>query len=131
MLVNERMTRNPGYVGSQHTLAAAKALMDMDDIRHVPVVEGGKLVGILTDRDLQNHAGYLDSTLVDAAMVRDPVTAAPEMTVETAALLLITNHVRALPVVDNGHLVGIITTTDLLGALLDVLQAIRETWENG
>ena len=125
------MTQNPGYVRSGHTLAAAKALMEMEDIRHVPVVDNDKLVGILTDRDVQKHAGYLESTLINAAMVREPITAAPEMTVETAALLLITNHVRALPVVENGRLVGIITTTDLLGALLDVLQAIRETWKNG
>ena len=127
MLVKERMTQNPSYIRPGHTLAAAKALMDTDDIRHVPVVDDEKLVGILTDRDLQKHAGYLDSTLVDAAMVRDPITAASEMTVETAAILLIKNRVRALPVVDKGRLVGMITTTDLLSALLDVLQAMRET----
>jgi acetoin utilization protein AcuB len=130
MLVKDRMTSNPTYVKPDHTLAAAKAVMDAEDIRHVPVVDRGRLVGILTDRDLQRHWGYLDTTRVDAAMVANPVTAKPDMSIETAALLLTANRVRSLPVVDGEKLVGIITTTDMLGALLDVLQATRRIMAN-
>ena len=121
MRVSERMTPQPSWVRPDHTLAAAKALMDAEGIRHILVVEDGRLVGILTDRDLQRHWGYLDSTLINVAMVANPTTVAPDATVEDAARLLINHRVRALPVVEEGRLVGIITTTDLLKALLEVV----------
>lgn len=104
---------------------AAKALMDAEGIRHIPVVDDGRLVGIITDRDLQRHWGYLDSTLINVAMATDPVTVTPHATVEDAARILIQHRVRALPVVDQGRLVGILTTTDLLKALLEVLNGAR------
>jgi|SRR5579859_2593335 len=125
MRVSDRMTAEPSSVRPDHTLAAVKALMDAEGIRHIPVAEEGRLVGILTDRDLQRHWGYLDSTLVNAAMVQNPVTVAPEATIEDATRLLISHRIRALPVVEGSRLVGIITTTDLLKALLEVVNPAR------
>ena len=120
MRVADRMTPDPSSVRTYHTLAAAKALMRAEGLRHVTVVEDGKLVGILSDRDLRNHLGYLDCTKVNAAMTPDPITVGPDVSIEQAARLLLSNKVGSLPVVENGKVIGIITTTDLLRALLDV-----------
>ena len=68
MRVVDRMTPDPSSVRPYHTLAAAKALMRAEGLRHIAVIEDGKLVGILSDRDLRNHSGYLDCTKVNAAM---------------------------------------------------------------
>jgi acetoin utilization protein AcuB len=118
----DRMSPEPSSVKPDHTLAAANALMHAEGIRHVPVIEDSKLVGILSDRDLRNHWGYLDRTKVNAAMTPDPITVGPEVSIEQAVRLLLSHKVGSLPVVKKGVVIGIITTTDLLRALLDVGQ---------
>jgi len=114
------MSPDPSFVKPDHSLAAANALMHAEGIRHVAVIEDGKLVGILSDRDLRNHWGYLDRTKVNAAMTPDPITVGPDVGIEQAARLLLSHKVGSLPVVENGKVIGIITTTDFLRALLDV-----------
>jgi CBS domain-containing protein len=70
MKVVDSMTPNPVHVTPNDTLATARALMDPGDFRCLPVVEGGKLVGIITDRDIRKHGNSLDSTNVVVAMTR-------------------------------------------------------------
>jgi acetoin utilization protein AcuB len=120
MRVADRMSPNPSSVKPDDILAAANALMHAEGIRHITVIENGKLVGILSDRDLRNHWGYLDRTKANAAMTVNPVTVEPEVSIEQAARLLLSHKVGSLPVVEKGKVIGIITTTDLLRALLDV-----------
>ena len=122
MRVADRMSPNPSSVKPDDTLAAANALMHAEGIRHVAVIEDGKLVGILSDRDLRNHWGYLDRTKANAAMTPDPVTVGPEVSIEQAARLLLSHKIGSLPVVEKGKVIGITTTTDLLRALLEVEQ---------
>ncbi len=126
MQVGARMTKNPATVTPRDTLAKAKAMMETGGFRRLPVVEGGRLVGIITERDLRQHIGYLDATRVDGAMSPAPMTVPPHSSVQDAARLLLQHKVGGLPVVDNGTLVGIVTTSDLLKALLDVIQATEE-----
>ncbi len=126
MQVGARMTRNPATVSPRDTLARAKALMDAGGFRRLPVVEGGKLVGIITERDLRQHIGYLDATRVDGAMSAAPMTVPPRSSVQDAARLLLQHKVGGLPVVEDGKLLGIMTTSDLLKALLDVIEATEE-----
>jgi acetoin utilization protein AcuB len=83
------MTRSPVCVSLNDTLAKAKDLMDAGKFRRLPVVEKGGLVGIITERDLRQHWGYLDSTKVDAAMTANPVTITPRDTAEDAACLML------------------------------------------
>ena len=117
------MSRSPVCIRPSDTLAVAKKLMDAGHFRRLPVVENDKLVGIITERDLRQHWGYLDSTKVNAAMTSDPVTVTPKNTAEEAAHLMLQHKIGGLPVVDNRKLVGIRSTSDLIRALLNVIQA--------
>jgi acetoin utilization protein AcuB len=127
MRVAERMTANPVVISPTDTLATARRLMDRGKFRALPVLEHGKLVGIVTDRDLRKHEGlagkaaeYLEWTKVTAAMTPDPMTVSPESLTLDAARLLLEQKIGGLPVVDNGKLVGIVTTSDLLRSLVDM-----------
>jgi len=123
MQILNLMTADPVTVSSRDTLAMAKSIMDTGRFRRTPVVDNGKLVGILTERDIREHTGYLESTRVDAAMRTALITVGPGATVEDAARLMLQHKIGGLPIVDEGRLVGIVTTSDLLKAFLNVVQA--------
>jgi acetoin utilization protein AcuB len=125
MLIGKLMTYGAITVSSHDTLRRAATLMEDGGFRRVPVVDNDKLVGIISDRDVRAHAGYLDSTRVTAAMTGDPKTVTPKMSVEDAARLMIEHKIGGLPVVEEGKLVGIITTTDVLKAFLKVEAATQ------
>ena len=125
MLIGKLMTSQPATVSSHDVLRAAATLMERGGYRRVPVVDDGKLVGIVSDRDVRAHSGYLDASRVTAAMTWDPKTVTPQMTVEDAARLMIEHKIGGLPVVENGALVGIITATDILKAFLRVEAATQ------
>ena len=130
MQIANWMTRNPVCITRQDTLARAKELMDAGRFRRLPVIDNDKLVGIITERDLRQHWDYLDSTKVDAAMTPDPVTIAPRVTAEDVARLLLQHKIGGLPVVENGKLVGIVSTSDLLRAFLNVVQAAEHIMDD-
>ena len=120
------MSPNAITLTSRDTLATAKSLMDTNGIRRLPVVDNGKLVGILTERDIRKHWGYLDATLVDAAMTAEPLTIRPQASAEEAARLMLDLKIGGLPVVEGGELVGVVTTSDILRAFLGVVRATQE-----
>lgn len=126
MLVANRMTLNPQTIGPEAMLATAFEKMAIGQFRRLPVVERGMLVGILTDRDLRSHEGSLRTTSVGTAMTDKPLTLSPYATVELAAQLMIKNKISGMPVVDQGALVGVITTTDVMRAFLEVMGADEE-----
>ncbi len=132
MLVRKYMTENVVYANLLDGLHQTLVRMRERDIRHMPVVgDDGKLVGIISERDLRrpdfvdpdtNHARpfVLDNhTTVEEAMTSTPTVVAPEDQVVSALDLFITNHYGALPVVEGGKIVGIISTIDLLRAFRD------------
>jgi acetoin utilization protein AcuB len=110
------MTTNPVTAGPKETLAAIDGRMREGGFRSVPILDNGKLVGVVTDRDLRNHTGYLDHTEARLAMSEALVTVTPTTPMEEAARLLVERKVGGLPVVEDGRLVGMITTTDVLEA---------------
>jgi acetoin utilization protein AcuB len=117
----KHMTSKVIRIGPRDTLSKAKALMDSENVPHVPVVEeDGKLIGILPEGDIRSHVGYLESTRVDAVMTLNPMTVSPTTTVEQATRLMLRLKISAVPVVDEGKLVGVLTTTDILRAFLEV-----------
>ena len=121
MQIVNLMTPDPIVINPDDTLANAKAVMDDGRFRRLPVVEDGRLVGILTERDIREHMGYLGSTRVNAAMRTALVTVTPFNTVEDAARLMLKHKIGGLPIVLGDALVGIVTTSDLLRAFLVVV----------
>ena len=100
--------------------------MDAGRFRRLPVMDDGRLVGIVTERDLREYTGYLESTRVTAAMRTPLITVTPQNTVEDAALLMLKHKIGGLPIVAEGKLVGIVTTSDLLKAFLNVVKATSD-----
>lgn len=126
MLVSKRMRKEPVTVGPQDYLATVQKKMKEGGFRRIPVAEGGRLVGLVTDRDLRQHLGYLEKTKVNAVMTEKLVTVLPKTTLEEAAQLLLKHKIGGLPVVEDGQLVGIISASDILQAFPDVMGASEE-----
>jgi CBS domain-containing protein len=91
------------------------------------VVKDGNIVGILRERNLREHSGYLDSTKVNAAMSTPVVSVGPNSTVQEATRLMLRHKIGGLPVVDGGKLVGIVTNVDMLKAFLQVVESFERT----
>jgi acetoin utilization protein AcuB len=126
MLVGKRMSKAPVTVTSQDSLATAQNKMRTGRFRRLPVVEDGKLLGIITDRDIREHKGFLEQTKINAVMTEKVVTVTPEITLEEAAKILLKHKIGGLPVLEQGKLAGIITTSDIVQAFLDVMGASEE-----
>jgi acetoin utilization protein AcuB len=94
--------------------------------RRLPVARAGALLGIITERDLRVHTGHLAQVKVNGAMTDKIITIGPEATVEEAAQMLLQRQIGGLPVVENGALIGVITTNDIIKAFLDVMGASAE-----
>lgn len=120
MLVRHRMTANPATIGPHDTLATAREKMTTGKFRRLPVIQDGTLVGILTDRDILRFIGSEDRTRVDGAMTETPLTISPTTPVEEAVRLMRSHQISGLPVVENGKVVGVITTSDILQAFVEV-----------
>jgi acetoin utilization protein AcuB len=126
MLVRQRMTRNPVTVTPKAMLSTAREKMTAGKFRRVPVVQDNVLVGMLTDHDLQQYIGVEERTRIEAAMTETPLTVAPTLTVEEATQLMLKHHISGFPVLESGQLVGIITTSDILKAFLEITGATAE-----
>ena len=121
MIVGNRMTKEPITVDPDDLLIRASHKMQAGGFRRLPVVSAGRLVGIVSERDLREHRGYFEHTKINGVMTENPVTVTPATTLEEAAQTLVERQIGGLPVVENGRLVGIITTSDILKAFLDVM----------
>jgi hypothetical protein len=116
-LVGKWMTSTPATADPEEKLSSAAARMQEGGFRSMPVLREGRLVGIVTDRDLRRHVRDLEHAEVKLAMTEQVLTVTPETTIYDAARLLRERKLGAPPVVQDGALVGIISTTDLLEAL--------------
>ena len=123
MIVGNRMTKEPITVEPQDLLIRATHKMQAGGFHRVPVMSEGKLVGIVSERDLREHRGHLEHTKVNGVMTERPVTVTPATTLEEAAQILLERQIGALPVLADGRLVGIITISDIVKAFLDVMGA--------
>jgi CBS domain-containing protein/nucleotide-binding universal stress UspA family protein len=108
------MTPRPITIGPGESLETARDRMSAAKIRHLPVIEAGRLVGILSDVDLPGYRGQLAHTRVHVAMTPDPITIAADARIDTAARLMLDRRVRALPVVEGEQLIGMLSATDIL-----------------
>jgi CBS domain-containing protein len=117
MKVSDLMTSQPATVGPDDPCAKAATLMREEDCGAIPVVKGGKLIGIVTDRDITIRAVAEGrdpkTTKVSEVMSADPVTVTPDTDADEARRVMAEHQVRRLPVVDDGHLLGIVVTAQL------------------
>ena len=131
MYIGSIMRTDLGTVSPKTTPVKARELLDQHHIEHLLVVKNGKLAGMVSDRDLkQNWASpattlsahelsyLLQSVTVGMIMVKAVVTATPDTTVERAAWIMQMNDISSLPIMSEGELVGIVTSTDVMGVLL-------------
>lgn len=131
MTVKDYMTPNPATVGPETRLPEVAALMKKGGFRRLPVLEGGELVGIVTDRDLKEampsgasslsvwELNYLLARLeVAGIMTQRPLTVSDNLPLQAAAKTMLGAKVGGLPVTHEGVLVGIITVSDVLRAFL-------------
>lgn len=132
MLVKDYMKRDPVTVKKDDSFRYALKLIRKEGIRHLPVLDGKRVVGIVTDRDLRQAApspatsleihelNYLLERLkIETIMTKKVITVAPDTSLLDAAKLLIAHKIGCLPVVDQDELVGIITEGDLLRAYVE------------
>ena len=125
LLVRDNMTNDPFTVPPNEDVRVVFSKLTDLMIRQVPVVDGGKLLGIVTDRDLRlavaETVGGRGLT-VAAVMTPEPVTVSPDTTLKDAARIISRNKFNALPVVGpDGALEGMLTTTDILNGLVKAL----------
>lgn len=122
--VRELMSTDVVTVGLQDNIYEIAVKMKQNDIGFIPVVDGRKLIGVVTDRDLVIR-GYAEkksgSAAVDEVMSTGIATVSPEATVDEAADIMAREKVRRLPVVENGELVGVLAIGDL---------AVRSSFED-
>lgn len=129
--VKEWMTPDPITICPETTLPEANRLMKECGIRRLPVVEKGRLVGIITLGDVREASpsnatslsiyelNYLISRLtVGKMMTQDPITITPDTSIEAAARLMLEHKIGGLPVVDGARVVGIITESDIFRLLV-------------
>lgn len=127
LTVNDLMTAVPDTVTPQTPLRTVIGIMKTRGYRQIPVLDKGKLVGIITDRDIRlvmnspvvlhdrsQDEELLAKVTVESCMTPNPVTVSPDTPAYRAAEMLGIYKFGALPVVEKGTLVGIITTTDFL-----------------
>jgi CBS domain-containing protein len=114
-------------VSAGDTLSTVEDIMTLGGVRHMPVVRGGTLVGVVSERDLlraslsnltafrqEERRAFLQVVEITRVMTAPPVVISPEAEIEQAALLLAEKKIGCLPVIDEGKLVGLLTETDVL-----------------
>lgn len=123
--IQKYMTTIPHTIGADQTLAKAEKMMSEFHIRHLPVLHGGELVGILSDRDVKLVESFKDvdpqKVKVDEAYTPDPYITSPGASLEAVCAEMVTHRYGCVLVCDNKKLVGIFTWVDALKALDDLL----------
>lgn len=138
MFVKWKMSANPFTISPEANIPQAVEIMRKNGVRKLPVVSDGKVVGIISQSDIDRaspslatsfstgEVAYLFSKLkVSRVMTRNPFTIESNSLLEEAAIMMRDHRIEILPVVDDGKLVGVITESDLLEAFLE-LNGARE-----
>lgn len=124
MLVRNIMTSKVLTITVGASIQEAGALMKEHNIRHLPVVKGRSLIGLVTDQDVRGALipAMIEDLSVKDVMTADPITVTPDTTIEDAARLIYRHKIGCLPVVDHHqHLKGIVTVVDMLGAMIELM----------
>jgi acetoin utilization protein AcuB len=127
MKVNDWMIKNVVTIGSDSSVFQALSLMKKKAVRHLPVVDAGKFVGLITSTDVKQAilTGMLETLRVGDVMMNNPVTVTRETTLEEASRIIYEQKVGSLPVVEKGKVLGILTTIDILKAFIDLMGVLK------
>ncbi len=125
--VSEIMMGSPVTLAPDDTLDLANDVISLGRIRHIPIVDDGKLVGLISERDLigaaanrifglkqESRSALLKSELIKNVMKKRVVTVTPDTPIKEAARLMADKKVGCVPVLRKGALVGLVTTTNVL-----------------
>jgi len=129
MKVKNWMKKDPVTIGRTALLQEALALMEEKSIRHLPVVDDGQLVGFITQNDLRQFffPSAIEDIEVHQVMVLNPLTVNVNASIEHAAKLIHDFKIGGLPVLDRKKLVGIITSSDILSAFIEVMGLLKSS----
>ena len=126
MLVKDFMTRNPASVSPDDDLRVTFNMLSDRLIRQAPVMENDRLVGIITDRDLRMALITEPNLTVRNVMTPNPVSVSEDSSLEEAGMILTNHKINATPVLsEDGKLTGIITTTDILKGILQIVEVSK------
>ena len=133
MFVSDWMTRKVFTVGPDDYLSDALALMKEKSVKHVPVLKGGRLKGIVSDRDIRDYSPskatsldiyelhyLLANTKIKEIMRTGIISTSPDTPIEEAAMIMMDQNIGCLPVLEGGELTGIISDKDIFHALVDI-----------
>ncbi len=129
MRVSEIMSREIVTITPEKRVGQALQLMQKHQIRHLPVMEGSRMVGWITSRDLREVllASMLEKITVADMMIKAPLSVTADTGVEEAARLILEHKIGGMPVLDGEQLVGVLTMLDVIGAFLTLLSLIRDS----
>lgn len=141
MIVGEVMSKKLVTVKKTDSLKKAQDIMVDKSIRHLPVMDGKELMGIITESDIRGafigkgtktSGGKIPSLIpskmkVSEYMTRDPMVVVPETHIEDAALIIYKYKIGALPVIKRNKLVGLISIMDILGIFVDLMGIIHSS----
>lgn len=129
MRVSQIMSKDVVTISPGKRVGEALKLMQKQNIRHLPVMEKGRMVGWITSRDLREVllASMLETITVADVMLQEPINVAPDTSVEEAARLVTEHKIGGMPVVEGEKLVGIITMLDIISAFLSLLGLLRSS----
>ena len=123
--ISKYMTTTPHVVDGSVTLAAASKLMREHGIRHLPVVSGEKLLGVITERDISFAESFsivdAEKATVQGAMTEEPYSASPETPLDEVVATMAEKKYGSAIIVQNKHVVGVFTTVDACRALSELL----------
>lgn len=126
-VIRQYMTASPATINARLPLSAAQTLMRAEGIRHLPVLEGGNVVGLLSERDVllvESIPGVNPAAvLVEEAMVQSVFQVGPDDAVAEIVQTMIERKIGSAVVVEQSRVIGVFTTIDALRALVDRLEA--------
>ncbi len=138
MFIKDYMTRHPVMIEAKASIVEAQGIMAETHVRHLPVIEAGKrLVGLITQETLRvpptqlaslnvwEITRFLSNLTVRDLMIKGKavITAAPDVTIEEGARIMVENKIGCLPVLEDGIVVGIITDVDIMAHLMEMMAA--------
>jgi acetoin utilization protein AcuB len=130
MKVGEWMERKLITIDRKTTIQEAISLMKKHSIRHLPVTEEGRLVGLVTEGDMRQVfvASLIEELGIDDVMIKEPITVKADTEIDDAARVIHYNKIGGLPVVDeDNRLLGIITVADIMAAFIELMGVLKSS----